>query len=136
MCGSNGRRGGGMTIGLKEGAVGTDGLRLPPKIPLRKTARWLTYFWADCAPQESRRAPTGKKGGGAKLANRRRSRSHFLPGCCPSVLNEDSLAAPWGRCGRGGEPPLTSVPLCGQLPPRTHTHSHSHFLLNAAAGTF
>lgn len=71
MCGSDGRRGGGadgrrgggMTIGLKEGAVGTDGLRLPPKIPLRKTARWLTYFWADRAPQESRQGTDGEKGG-------------------------------------------------------------------------
>lgn len=41
------------------------------------------------------------------------------------MLNEDSLAAPSGRRGRGGEPPLTSVPLCGQLPPRTHTHTHT-----------
>lgn len=51
---ADGRMGGGMTIGLKEGAVGTDGLRLPPKIPLRETARWLTHFWADRPPTEKR----------------------------------------------------------------------------------
>lgn len=109
--------------GVEEGrAVGTDGLRVATQDPIKKDGKM-----ADLLLRRARGTPTGKKGGGAKWIYHRRSRSHFLRGCCPSVLNEVLLVAPQRGCGKGSDPPLTSVPLCGQLPPGTHTHTHFHF---------